>query len=79
MIFFDPEDRLIKASARRAARRVLAERHWHVIHIHTPFQAHKLGLELARRTGRPTVETYHTYFEQYIGHYLPWLPARGGR
>jgi glycosyltransferase involved in cell wall biosynthesis len=79
VIFFDPEDRLIKASARRAARRVLAERHWDVIHIHTPFQAHKLGLELARRTGRPTVETYHTYFEQYIGHYLPWLPARGGR
>jgi len=27
----------------------------------------------------PTVETYHTYFEEYVGHYLPWLPTALGR
>ena len=31
-------------------------------------------MRLARRTGRPTVETYHTYFEQYAAHYFPWAP-----
>lgn len=74
-IFFDPEDRLIKGSALRAAAQTLARRHWDVIHIHTPFRAHRLGRRLSRLTGRPTVETYHTYFEQYAAHYLPWLPA----
>lgn len=73
-IFFDPEDRLIKASALRAALPSLAARRWDVIHIHTPFRAHALGVRLAKRNGRPTVETYHTYFEEYVAHYLPWLP-----
>lgn len=75
VIFFDPEDRLIAQSALRAVLPVLAGRRWDVIHIHTPFRAHNLGVQLARRTGRPTVETYHTYFEEYVAHYLPWLPS----
>lgn len=75
VIFFDPEDRLIRASALREIEARLAAQHWDVIHIHTPFRAHSLGVRLARRIGRPTVETYHTYFEEYVGHYLPWLPA----
>lgn len=79
VIFFDPEDRLFKRSALRQAERALAQRHWDVIHIHTPFRAHSLGLRLARATGRPTVETYHTYFEEYVAHYLPWLPGRALR
>ncbi|MEO6366180.1 MAG: glycosyltransferase [Luteimonas sp.] len=74
-IFFDPEDRLIRFSALRSVLPGLAARHWDVIHIHTPFQAHTLGVRLARRIGRPTVESYHTYFEQYVAHYLPWLPS----
>lgn len=73
-IFFDPEDCLIRASAMKAAVTQLASRHWDVIHIHTPFRAHQLGLRLAKLTGRPTVETYHTYFEEYIANYLPWAP-----
>ncbi len=74
VIFFDPEDRLIRASALRTQLTQLAARHWDVIHIHTPFRAHQLGVRLAKLSGRPTVETYHTYFEEYVGHYLPWLP-----
>ncbi|HTA64518.1 MAG TPA: glycosyltransferase, partial [Xanthomonadaceae bacterium] len=37
-IFFDPEDRLIKASALRVILPKLVQRHWDVIHIHTPFR-----------------------------------------
>ncbi|HEY2344543.1 MAG TPA: glycosyltransferase [Xanthomonadaceae bacterium] len=73
-IFFDPEDCLIRKSALAATLPQLARRHWDVIHIHTPFRAHQLGLRLAKLTGRPTVETYHTYFEEYIANYLPWAP-----
>src|SRR4249920_1939652 len=74
-IFFDPEDQLFKHSAIRNAIDSLAKRNWDVIHIHTPFLAHQLGVKLSRVTGRPTVETYHTYFEEYVAHYLPWLPS----
>lgn len=74
-IFFDPEDRLIGAAALQRAEEELARRRFDVIHIHTPFRAHQLGVRLARRSGRPTVETCHTHFEEYAAHYLPWLPA----
>ena len=73
-IFFDPEDRLIKAPALRAVLPRLARRRWDAIHIHTPFRAHQLGVRLARACDVPVVETYHTYFEEYIAHYLPWMP-----
>ena len=72
-VFFDPEDYLIRGSAMRGAVRDLSRRHWDVIHVHTPFRAHQLGVRLARATGRPTVETYHTHFEEYAALYLPWL------
>ncbi|MFC3551706.1 glycosyltransferase [Lysobacter cavernae] len=75
VIFFDPEDCLIRGASLRTAQAQLLRRDWDVIHIHTPFRAHVLGTRLARRSGLPTVETYHTYFEEYVGHYLPWLPA----
>lgn len=74
-IFFDPEDRLIRGSALRSLLPQLVQRHWDAIHIHTPFRAHQLGVRLARSSGRPTVETYHTFFEEYAALYLPWLPA----
>lgn len=75
-IFFDPEDRLIRKSAVRTIVDELACRTWDVIHIHTPFRAHQIGVALAKRTGRPTVESYHTYFEEYVANYLPWFPPR---
>ena len=74
-IFFDPEDRLIRGKALRDAATLLARRHWDVIHVHTPFRAHQLGVMLRKLTGCPLVETYHTYFEPYAKHYFPWLPA----
>ncbi len=74
-IFFDPEDRLITSRALREAFDTLSVRDWDVVHVHTPFRAHKLGVRLRRARGLRVVETYHTYFEEYAAHYLPWLPA----
>ncbi len=45
-----------------------------LVHIQTPFVAHRVGLEVARELGRKTLETYHTFFEEYLHHYLPLLP-----
>jgi 1,2-diacylglycerol 3-alpha-glucosyltransferase len=75
VIFFDPEDRLIRAAAIRTVAPELAARRWDIIHVHTPFRAHQLGVWLGRQSDRAVVESYHTYFEEYASHYLPWLPA----
>lgn len=72
----DPEDRLMR---RRKLRRRLAElrrRNFDIIHIHTPFAAHYEGVWLGRQLGVPVIETYHTYFEEYLEKYLPWLPRK---
>lgn len=70
----DPEDRAMKIGALRALRPQLASRRFDLVHIQTPFIAHYHGVNLARRFGIPVVETYHTYFEEYLYHYVPFLP-----
>ncbi|MBP9145634.1 MAG: glycosyltransferase [Thermoanaerobaculia bacterium] len=73
---FDPEDRWVPAHRFRAAAAHTPDfDHLDLIHIQTPFAAHRAGVDLARRRGVPVVETYHTYFEHYFEHYLPFLPA----
>ena len=75
VLFFDPEDRLFEGRALREACARLSLRRWDAVHIHTPFRAHSMGVRVARACGAPVVETYHTYFEEYVAHYLPWLPG----
>lgn len=70
----DPEDRRMKSGAIRAVADRLSRKHFDIVHIQTPFVAHYRGLELARRFGVPAVETYHTFFEEYLFHYVPFLP-----
>ncbi len=70
---FDPEDRMLVASDFERAALAL-EGKFDLIHIHTPFVAHYVGLRVARRLGLATIETYHTFFEEYFHHYLPFLP-----
>ncbi len=73
---FDPEDRWVPARRFRAAAANTPDfDHLDLVHIQTPFAAHRAGVDLARRRGVPVVETYHTYFEHYFEHYLPFLPA----
>lgn len=70
----DPEDRLMKVDAIRALRPQLERRGFDIVHVQTPFVAHYQGVSLARSLGVPVVETYHTYFEEYLYHYVPLLP-----
>jgi 1,2-diacylglycerol 3-alpha-glucosyltransferase len=71
---FDPEDRLM--SYRWVIGRVeqLRAERYDILHIQTPFVAHYLGTRLSQRLGIPCVETYHTFFEEYLHHYVPLIP-----
>lgn len=70
----DPEDRLAHyAKLRQTVLRVAAD--CDVIHIQTPFAAHYAGVHAARALNKPVLATYHTLFEEYLQHYIPWLPA----
>jgi glycosyltransferase involved in cell wall biosynthesis len=70
----DPEDRL--ASWRAMRRAVLREAAGcELVHIQTPFVAHYAGLAAARALRLPAVLSYHTFFEEYLHHYAPFLPA----
>jgi glycosyltransferase involved in cell wall biosynthesis len=71
----DPEDRLLKWGPLMRWADSLRPDDVDVIHIQTPFVAHYAGVKLARRLGCPVVETYHTYFEHYLHHYVPGIPA----
>jgi 1,2-diacylglycerol 3-alpha-glucosyltransferase len=50
-----------------------------LVHIHTHFIAHYAAARFARRHRLPLVATYHTFFEDYLHHYVPILPRRIGR
>ncbi len=71
---FDPEDRFMAPSKIRAYESQLRAERYDVLHIQTPFLAHKVGVELGRKLDLPVVETYHTFFEEYLHHYLPLVP-----
>lgn len=70
----DPEDRMMRRAPIRAQIDGLHARNFDLVHIHTPFVAHYAGLEIARALGIPCVATYHTFFEEYLFHYVPFLP-----
>jgi glycosyltransferase involved in cell wall biosynthesis len=70
----DPEDRMMSLAALRALRPQLLQGDFDIVHIQTPFIAHYQGTALAKAMGIPVVETYHTYFEEYLHHYVPLIP-----
>jgi len=72
----DPEDRIMQTGKIRALRPQLRERGYDLVHVQTPFVAHYLGIEIADALGVPRVETYHTFFEEYLFHYVPFVPKR---
>jgi glycosyltransferase involved in cell wall biosynthesis len=74
-IYFDPEDKLMKYGVALDRLSELRKEGYDLIHIHTPFVAHYLGLKLGHLLNVPCVETYHTFFEDYLHHYLPWIPT----
>jgi 1,2-diacylglycerol 3-alpha-glucosyltransferase len=74
----DPEDRVMGWGALRRTLAAVDEDHCDLVHIQTPFLAHYAGLKLARERGVPVVATCHTYFEDYLHHYMPLLPGFAG-
>jgi 1,2-diacylglycerol 3-alpha-glucosyltransferase len=75
----DPEDRrFLNGPLRQVLNAELASR-IDLVHIHTPFIAHYAAVKFARENGLPVVATYHTFFEDYLHHYVPILPRGIGR
>jgi 1,2-diacylglycerol 3-alpha-glucosyltransferase len=75
----DPEDRrFLGGPLKRVMNSALAAK-VDLVHIHTPFIAHYAGVRFARRHGLPVLATYHTFFEDYLHHYVPILPRGIGR
>ncbi len=70
----DPEDRLMRWSSLADLDRRLASTDFDLVHVQTPFAAHYAGLRLARARGIPCIATYHTHFEEYLFHYIRFLP-----
>lgn len=73
-VIMDPEDRMMHSRCIAELLPLLRDRGCDLIHIQTPFVAHYAGLNLARCLNLPVIETYHTYFEEYLHHYLPFVP-----
>jgi glycosyltransferase involved in cell wall biosynthesis len=71
---FDPEDRLMSFKWVINQFENIRCENFDLIHVQTPFIAHYLGLKLSRMLGIPCVETYHTFFEEYLHHYVPVVP-----
>lgn len=72
----DPEDRFMSYSGVMHHLDRLRQENYDIIHIQTPFVAHYLGTRLSQLLDIPCVETYHTYFEEYLYHYIPFIPKR---
>lgn len=73
-LLFDPEDRMmIPGDVRRLLPR-LRESSYDLVHIQTPCVAHYQGIDIANLLNIPRVETYHTFFEEYLFHYVPVVP-----
>ncbi|MCC5902602.1 MAG: glycosyltransferase [Halomonas sp.] len=72
----DPEDRMMRYRDLLALTPQLAAEAFDLIHVHTPFTAHYAGVALGRRLGLPVIATYHTLFEEYLHHYIHWIPRR---
>ena len=74
----DPEDRIMSWGALRRCLDAVPPERCTLVHIQTPFLAHYAGLRQARERRVPVVATCHTYFEDYLHHYLPLLPRFAG-
>jgi len=74
----DPEDRIMGWRALRKCLSEVPREQCTMVHVQTPFLAHYAGVRLARERGVPVIATCHTYFEDYLHHYLPLLPEFAG-
>lgn len=73
-VLFDPEDRMMQSKEVMVLLPMLRSENYDLLHIQTPFIAHHLGVKLAAALNIPSIETYHTFFEEYLFHYVPFVP-----
>ncbi len=73
-VILDPEDRMMRMREIMSYTEALRAQQFDLIHVHTPFVAHYAGRKLARALNLPMVITYHTLLEEYLFHYIPFLP-----
>lgn len=78
-LIVDPEDRMMRYGKILGLAAGLKKQSFDILHIQTPFIAHYAGIKLARMLNIPVLETYHTLFEEYLFHYLPFLPRQALR
>lgn len=74
----DPEDRRMRWGALRAKLQWAMHQGIDLVHVQTPFLAHYAGVRAAKTAGVPVLATYHTFFEEYLHHYVPMLPRPWG-
>ena len=72
----DPEDRFMSFSRVMQHLEKFRSEQYDIIHVQTPFVAHYLGLKLSKLLNIPCIETYHTFFEEYLYHYVPLVPKK---
>jgi len=72
----DPEDRFMSYRWVMQHLDKFRGESYDIIHVQTPFVAHYLGTRLSDLLCVPCVETYHTFFEEYLYHYIPLLPRK---
>lgn len=72
----DPEDRFMSYSRVMKNLEKFRNEQYDIIHIQTPFVAHYLGIKLSKLLDIPCIETYHTFFEEYLYHYVPVVPKK---
>ena len=75
-VLLDPEDRFMSYSWVMQHLDKFRTEQYDIIHIQTPFVAHYLGTKLSRLLNIPCIETYHTFFEEYLYHYIPIVPKK---
>jgi len=73
-LFFSKEDRLVAPFQRGRFYRELDAFGPELVHIQTEFTLGQMARGYAKRRKIPMIQTCHTYFEQYINYYLPFLP-----
>lgn len=75
-ILFDPEDRMMRYGHIMVLTEFMKKQAIDLVHIQTPFVAYYAGIKIAKKLGVPSVVTYHTFFEEYLYHYIPFVPSR---
>lgn len=75
-VMFDPEDRMMRRGDLTKLVASLAQYSLDLVHIQTPFVAHYSGVRIAKKLGVPCIASYHTLFEEYLYHYVPFVPKR---